>query len=58
MIHAGQVVPEMADHVHRRSREHPEARLILAHCGAATVARTPDAPLLGRQRSAAGGTVR
>jgi hypothetical protein len=24
----------MADHVHRRSREHPEARLILAHCGA------------------------
>jgi predicted TIM-barrel fold metal-dependent hydrolase len=34
MIHAGQGVPEMADHVHRRSREHPEARLILAHCGA------------------------
>jgi uncharacterized protein len=34
MIHAGQGAPEMADHVHRRSREHPEARLILAHCGA------------------------
>ena len=34
MIHAGQGVPEMADHVHRRSRDHPQARLILAHCGA------------------------
>src|SRR5215210_3784218 len=34
MIHAGQGVPEMADQVHRRNREHPEARLILAHCGA------------------------
>jgi hypothetical protein len=34
MIHAGQGVPEMAGQVHRRSRDHPEARLILAHCGA------------------------
>jgi predicted TIM-barrel fold metal-dependent hydrolase len=34
MIHAGQGVPEMADQARRRSREHPGARLILAHCGA------------------------
>ena len=34
MIHAGQGVPEMVDHVHRRSREHPQARLVLAHCAA------------------------
>jgi hypothetical protein len=34
MIHAGQGVPEMADHVHARSRQFPRARFILAHCGA------------------------
>jgi hypothetical protein len=34
MVHAGQGVPEMADHAHRRSKDHPNARIILAHCGA------------------------
>jgi uncharacterized protein len=34
MVHAGQGVPEMADHAHQRSTEHPQARIILAHCGA------------------------
>lgn len=34
MIHAGQGVPGMVDQVHRRSRDHPDARLILAHCAA------------------------
>jgi uncharacterized protein len=33
MIHAGQGVAGMVGQVHRRSRDHPGARLILAHCG-------------------------
>jgi predicted TIM-barrel fold metal-dependent hydrolase len=34
MVHAGQGVPAMADHAHRRSTDFPNARIILAHCGA------------------------
>jgi predicted TIM-barrel fold metal-dependent hydrolase len=34
MVHAGQGVPAMADHAHRRSADFPDARIILAHCGA------------------------